>query len=80
MDLKFIKVNQMVNNYSFQKNFFFFISIKNLYLLADLLGRRGIRQLDEFDSEDESEIRDDLYKKDFLPRSFSSSSLMIPEQ
>jgi len=51
-----------------------------LYLFADILGRTGIEHLDEFDSEDDSEISDDLPKKEFLPYSFSSSSLMIPEQ
>jgi len=47
---------------------------------ADLLARTAIKQLDEFDTENESEISDDLCKKEFLPHSFSSSSLMIPEQ
>jgi len=49
-----------------------------LYLFADFLDRS--ERLDEFDSEDESEVSDDLCKKDFLPFRFSSSSLMIPEQ
>ncbi|CAH1731591.1 seipin [Aphis gossypii] len=37
-------------------------------------------RLDEFDSEDESEVSDDLCKKDFLPFKFSPSSPFIPEQ
>jgi len=49
-------------------------------MFVDLLLRTDIKQLDEFDSEEESDKSDDLCKKDFLPYSFSSSSLMIPEQ
>lgn len=77
MDPKYLEMNKMVNNL-YLKIIFLFISIFNLYLFADFLDRS--ERLDEFDSEDESEVSDDLCKKDFLPFTYSSSSLMIPEQ
>ncbi|CAI6355033.1 unnamed protein product [Macrosiphum euphorbiae] len=40
----------------------------------DILVRTAIGKLDEFDSEDKSEISDDLSKKEFIPNSFLSSS------
>jgi len=69
MDLKFIEVNQMVNHKSFIYYFVFFISILiYVYILfVDILGRTDTEQLDEFDSEDESDKSEDLCKKRFSP-------------